>query len=85
MAKVEIVMIGVKHYEVLLGVKSEFWEEWMAAWSFDPDIKADCTNVEITDSYLRMGEWLVRVGLDDHHEVRTAIGFRRVEVLPRVE
>lgn len=51
----------------------------------NPDIEADYTLQEITDSYLRMDEWLVRVGLDDDHEARTAIGFLRVEVPNRIE
>lgn len=36
-AKVEMVMVGVDKCDSFFGVEPAFWEDCMAAWTFDPD------------------------------------------------
>lgn len=43
MVEVEIVMVVPDGYNVFFGLRAEFWEGWMAAWTLDPDIERNHT------------------------------------------
>ena len=78
MARVELVVLGDKSFEVFLGVEIDFWEDCMAVWPADTDVNAEYTDKDVAASGVAMDRWLANFRLVDG--ARRVLSLRRVEI-----